>query len=351
MPFRLLLALSLLVSASASAAISGKLGAIWPYPGMYYDPAQSGSGFYIDYGPSGAMFATFETYDAAGNQVNLIAQPSYVASSESDLIATGNIGSASATFYQASNGQCPGCAYRAPVLTPSALSANFVWSDPRHVTMRFGAFTYHLQAANYEGKDDEEFLPGTYALSFVNDDDVYPGATQTGNLATELAIVRVAPAAFGTAQLVRDPGSSADVQLPPGTAHLYTMDCAGNQYAADDNACNSTLLIFTNVVPGSRQQSIPRGTAKALLWFDPASGSSGFEIYQAAANGDIQIGPANLHGRVYITPGMLTTHLQAQGPARVAAVTDGFVAIALTFNRVPDSVVRDCYDYPASVCH
>jgi len=347
---RRLLLCTTLWSASALAGISSQLGSIWPYPGMYFDPGQAGSGLYVDYGPSGALFVTFETYDAAGNQVNLIAQPTYQPSSEADLIASGTIGKTTATFYQASNGQCPGCAYRAPVLTPTTLDAGFVWSDPRHVAMTFGAYTYHLQAANYEGKDDEEFVPGTYTLSFVNDDSVYPGAPPTNKLATELSIVRIAPAPFGMAQLVRDAGSSADIQLPPPGAHLYTLDCAGNQAGADDNACNSTLLIFTNAVPGSRTQSIPRGTAKALLWFDPASGGAGFDLYQVAADGGIQIGPANLHGRVYITPGSLRTHLVAQAPPHVAAVTDGFVAIALTFTRLPDNAVRDCYDYPASTC-
>ena len=165
------------------AAISTRLGTIQPYLGMYYDPAQSGSGLNVDIGPGGLLFLTFETYDAAGNQVNLIAQPRYAPGSETDLIAGGAIGRASAMFYQASNGQCPGCAYRAPVLTPTTLSADFVWSSPRRVTMTFGSYTYQFQAANYEGRDDEAFVPGTFALSFANDDSVYPGAPATNVLA------------------------------------------------------------------------------------------------------------------------------------------------------------------------
>lgn len=346
------LAIALLTPCATQAAgiISDQLGSIQPYTGMYYDPNQSGSGLNVDLGPGGMLFMTFETYDAAGSQVNLITQPSYQPSSEADLIASGVIGKANATFYQASNGQCPGCDYRAPVLTATPLTADFVWADPRHVTMTFGAYTYHFAAANYEGKDDEEFLAGTFALSFVNDDSVYAGAPASGLLATELAIVHIAAAPFTTTQLVRDPSSSPDVALPPSGAHLYTLDCAGSQYGVDDGACNSTELILTNVVPGSQHQQIPRGTAKAMLWYDPASASAGMDIYQVGSDGSIRIGPANLHGRVYITPTALQTHLQAQGPAHVAAVTDGYVAIALTFTRLPAKAVRDCYDYPATVC-
>ena len=332
------------------AAISGQLGTIGPYTGMYYDPTQAGSGLNVDVGPGGMLFITFETYDAAGNQVNLITQPTYAPSTEADLITSGVIGRASATFYQASGGQCPGCAYRPAQLTPTTLTADFVWNSPRHVTMTFGAYTYHFDATNYEGRDDEEFLAGTWALAFVNDDSVYAGEPATGKLATELAIVTIAAAPFGMAQLVRDPASSADVQLPPAGAHLYTIDCTGSQFGSDDGACNSFLLILTNAVPGSQRQPIPRGTAKALLWYDPAGVAAGMDVYQTGSDGSIHIGPANFHGRVYISPNQLQTHLVQQGPAHVAAVTDGIDAVALTFTRLPANATRDCFDYPAAVC-
>jgi hypothetical protein len=330
-----------------AAAISSSLGAIQPYTGLYSDPNQSGSGLSVDIGPGGMLFVQFATYDAAGNQVNYLAQPTYVPSSETVLTTTGVIGTATSQMYQVTNGQCPGCPYRAPTVTGLPINPTFTWATPRHVTMSFNGSTYDLFALNYEGRDDEEFLPGTWALSFVNDDSVYPGATSNGTLATELAIVQIASAPFTVAQLSRDPASSADVQLPPADAHLYTVQCAGTQSGADDAACNSFELILTNAVPGSQRQAIPRGTAKALVWYDPATASAGFDVYQQPATG-IVIGPANFHGRVYITPNTLQTHLQAQGPPHVAAVIDGTVGAALTFARLPAAAVRDCYDYPAT---
>ena len=340
----------LLIGSFANAGMtSNKLGTIQPYTGMYFDPTQSGSGLNVDVGPGGMLFMTFETYDQAGNQVNLITQPTYVPSSEVDLESSGVIGHATATFYQATNGQCPGCPYRSPTLTATPLTADFVWNSPRHVTMTFGAFTYHFDATNYEGKDDEEFLPGTWSLSFVNDDSVYPGAgAQTQNtLPTELAVMQIAPAAFTMAQVRLDPASSADVRLPPPSAHLYTLQCAGNQTGADEVACNSIELIFTNVVPGSQREPIPRGTAKALIWYDTASAVGGMDIYQQNADGSVVIGPANFHGQIYIAPYTLQVHLQAQGPVHVAAVIDGTEGSALTFTRLPSTAVRDCFDYPA----
>ena len=327
--------------------VSSKLGSIQPYTGMYYDANQSGSGLTVDLGPDNLLFMVFETYDFNGNQVNYITQPNFIPSSEGALQATGAIGSAVGSFYQVTNGQCPGCPYRKPQATMTSLAATFVWSSPRHVTMTFGTYSYQLAAANYEGKNDEEFLPGTWALSFLNDNSVYPGQGpqyQT-TLPTEVTIVKIAPANFAALSISLDPGSSADISLPPAGAHLYTLACAGDQDGADDAACNAVELIWTNAVAGSQHQAIPRGTAKALIWYDPATTRSGLDIYQQTTAGNVVIGPANFHGEVYIEPNLLQTHLKGEGPAHVAAVSDGVVGIALTFTRLPATAVRDCYDY------
>jgi hypothetical protein len=82
-----LFAIALLTGCTTAhpAPVSTKLGIIEPYKGVYYDPQQSGSGLEVDLGPNGRMFMTFETYDQAGSQVNLITQPTYMPSAETDL--------------------------------------------------------------------------------------------------------------------------------------------------------------------------------------------------------------------------------------------------------------------------
>lgn len=344
--------------AAHAGTISTRLGTVAPYTGMYYDPNQSGSGLSVDIGPGGMLFLQFATYDTNGNQVNYIVQPNYTPSTEAQLDATGIIGTATtAPFYQALNGQCPGCAYRAPSISATPIVPTFTWTSPRHVDMSFAlngtTYTYHFQAANYEGKTDEEFIPGTYTVSFVNDDSVYPGAgPQTlTTLPSDLAVMTVAPASFNANQIALDPTSSADVALPPTTAHLYTLQCAGSQDGADDNACFSIEMIFNNAAPGSQRQQIPLGTEHGLLWYDPASATAGMELYRLDANGNPIMGPANFHGRLYISPTLLQAHLKALGPAGATALIDGTIGAALTFTRLPQSAVRDCYDYPATACH
>ncbi|MEO8802973.1 MAG: hypothetical protein ABI304_11590 [Rudaea sp.] len=349
--FAIALTFAGITTTHASGIVSDKLGTIQPYTGEYYDPNQSGSGLAVDIGPGGLMFLQFATYDANGNQVNYITQPTWVPSSESTRLATHVIGTATGKMYQVTGGQCPGCPYTGfPTVTVVPIVPTFAWTSPRHVSMSFDGHTYNLGAQNYEGKDDEEFLPGTWALSFLNDNSVYAGQgpEYQNTLPTELAVMRIASAPFTVAQLTLDPASSADVQLPPSDAHLYTLQCVGNQMGTDDAACNSTELIWTNAIPGSRRNPIPRGTAKAMLWYDPASATGGMDIYQINASGAPVVGPANFHGEVYITPNSLQVHLLGQGPPGVAAVTDGIDAIALTFTRLPATTVRDCYDYPSS---
>ncbi len=355
-----ILVASMVMSAGCVAhagTISTRLGSIQPYAGMYYDPNQSGSGLSVDIGPGGMLFLQFATYDANGNQVNYIVQPIFQPSSETQLDASGIIGTATASpFYQALNGQCPGCAFRASTVSATPIMPAFTWTTPRHVDMSFplngATYTYHFQAANYEGKTDEEFVPGTYTVSFVNDDSVYPGAgakTQT-TLPSDLAVMTVAPASFDVSKIALDPKSSADLVLPPPTAHLYTLQCAGSQDGADDNACFSVEMIFNNAAPGSQTQQSPLNTERGLLWYDPTSATTGMELYRLDANGNPVIGPANFHGHLYITPAMLQTHLKALGPAGVTALIDGTIGAALTFTRLPQSSVRDCYDYPATAC-
>lgn len=336
-----------------ASAISAQLGVITPYTGAYIDWAVKGVSFEYDNGPSGNGFITFHTYDSSGRQINYEGQQVYMPTSEQERLATGIIGRAAGEFSIASGGPCLGCTPSQQILTNVGIAYSLAWTTPRSVTLVISgaaAGTYGLVAANFESQDDGEFVPGTWALSFVNDNSVYPGqgAEYQNHLPTELAVVNIAPAPFNATQVTLDPASSADVRLPPATAHLYTMRCAGNQMGADDAACNSTELIWTNVVPGSQRGGIPRGTAKAMLWFDPPSATSGMDIYQQEADGNVVIGPADFHGQLYITPNSLQVHLLAEGPPGVAAVTDGIDGIALTFTRLPSTAVRDCYDYVSS---
>lgn len=354
----LLASLALTTSLIAQAdTISTRLGTIQPYTGIYYDPNQSGSGLSVDIGPGGKMFLEFATYDANGNQVNYFAVPTYVPSSEAELDATGTIGTVASTpFFQTLNGQCPGCAYRAQTETATPIVPTFTWTAPRHVDMSFplngATYTYHFQAANYESQSDEEFVPGTYTVSLINDDSVYPGAgPQTQNtLATDVAVMEVVPTTFSASDIALDPTSSVDVVLPPATAHLYTLQCAGNQDGVDDNACFSIEMIFNNAAPGSQRQSIPLGTEHGLLWYDPVSATAGIDVYRLDPSSKPTMGPADFHGRLYIEPNRLQTHLKALGPPGASALIDGTIGAALVFTRLPPSAVRDCYDYPARTC-
>ncbi len=356
--FGFITALALGASTAVKAdAVSAHLGVITPYTGTYIDWGVKGVSFEYDNGPSGNGFITLHTYDSSGRQINYEGQQVYAPTSEQERIATGIIGRGTGEFFIASGGPCLGCTSSQQILTDVGIAYALSWSAPRSVTLALsGAVTatYTLVAANFESQDDGEFLPGTWAVSFLNDNSVYPGqgAEYANHLPTELAVMNIAPAPFNATQISLAAASSPDVQLPPATAHLYTLQCAGNQMGADDLACSTTELIWTNVVVGSQRGGIPLGVAKAMLWYDAPSATSGMDIYQQDSSGNVVIGPANFYGQVYITPNTLQVHLLAQGPPGISAATDGIDGIAMTFTRLPATAVRDCYDYVSmNPCH
>lgn len=339
----LFLGLLLLLSPVAHAQyVSTRLGSIQPYRGMYYDRNQSGSGLSVDIGPGGVMFLQFATYDANGNQVNYITQPVYTPSSEQARASTGVIGTATAQAYYVTNGQCAGCTYKQPTINPLNLYPTFTWTRPRHVDMSFTqngqTFTYHFDAGNYEGKTDEEFLPGTYAISVIVDTSAFPnGGVSHGNLAADLDIMRVVPAPFASVSLA--PGTDPSVMLPPAGAKLYVIQCAPvtpNPTSAA-TPCVVQPSAFSSAANGGTNPS-PQQT---LLWFDPATGTAGMQT----VNTDGTVGPVTIAGDLYVTPASITAHLGTQGHSSAGSswYQAGQIFMGVTLTRVPDPTQRDCY--------
>jgi hypothetical protein len=342
---RLLLLGLLLLSTLANAQyVSTRLGTIEPYRGMYYDRNQSGSGLSVDIGPGGMLFLQFATYDSAGSQVNYITQPNFVPTSEAQRAATGVIGTATDQMYAVTNGQCPGCPYTEPQIHLPNLTPTFTWTRPRHVDMTFQqngqTYTYHFDAGNYEGKNDEEFLPGTFAISVVYDSSAYPNGGGThGMLATGLDLVKVVPASFSsvTAAPGADPSS---VMLPPAGASLYVLQC-GQVVGTPTNAATKPCQLLPNAFSSAANDATGTLTQETLLWFDPATGTAGMET----VNTDGTVGLATVAGDLYITPGSLTAHLGVEGsnPAGSTWYKDGMIWLGVTLTRLPDPAVRDCF--------
>lgn len=345
----ILLSLVLLSTAAQAQYVSTRLGTIEPYRGMYYDRNQSGSGLSVDVGPSGLMFLQFATYDAAGNQVNYITQPNFTPSDEATRAATGVIGTATAQAYYVTNGQCAGCSYKQPTINPLNLYPTFTWTRPRHVDMTFTqngqTFTYHFDAGNYEGKNDAEFLPGTFAISVLSDSSFAPnGGADHGMLgAVDMDIVKVVPAPFTT--VTAAPGTDPSVMLPPVGANLFVLQCP----PVVPTATSTAVLPCTNLPNGyssAANNAANPQPQQTLLWFDPATGTAGIE----AVNADGTVGQATIAGDLYVTPSTLTAHLGTQGSNANGSkwYQPGQIFLSVTLTRVPDPTVRDCYGMNAT---
>lgn len=347
--FSLFCILLLLIPTVHAQYVSTRLGSIQPYTGMYYDRNQSGSGLSVDIGPGGVMFLQFATYDANGNQVNYITQPVYTPSSEQARASTGVIGTATAQAYYVTGGQCAGCTYKQPTINPLNLYPTFTWTRPRHVDMSFtqngATYTYHFDAGNYEGKNDAEFLPGTYAISVLSDSSFAPnGGADHGMLgAVDMDIVKVVPAPFTT--VTAAPGTDPSVMLPPAGASLYVLQCPPVVPTATSSAVTPCSLM-PNVYSAAANDRSSQLTQQTLLWFDPATGTAGME----GVNSNGTAGPAAIAGDLYITPYTLTAHLGTQGSNANGSswYQPGQIFMSVTLTRVPDPTVRDCYGMNAT---
>ncbi|MBS0557125.1 MAG: hypothetical protein JSR27_06895 [Proteobacteria bacterium] len=339
----ILLSLVLLSTAAQAQYVSTRLGTIEPYRGMYYDRNQSGSGLSVDVGPSGLMFLQFATYDAAGNQVNYITQPNFTPSDEATRAATGVIGTATAQAYYVTNGQCAGCSYKQPTINPLNLYPTFTWTRPRHVDMTFTqngqTFTYHFDAGNYEGKNDAEFLPGTFAISILTDTSAFPnGGSSYGNLVANLDIVRVVPAPFAKVTLA--PGTDPSVPLPPAGASLYVIQC-GQVSPAPTSAGLKPCLVLPDFFAQYAINAANPPSEQTLLWFDPATSAAGMQT----VNTDGTVGPVTIAGALYVSPASLTAHLGTYGNSASGSnwYQAGQIFMGVTLTRVPDPTQRYCY--------
>lgn len=345
-----LLALSLGGVAAPSVAqqvvdpthISNHLGSLTPYTGTYLDLTPGvGVSFEYDQGPSNNGFITLHTYDATGHQINYEGQHHYQPTTEQERLATGIIGRASGEFSIASGGACLGCAPMQQILTDVGIGYTLTWTNARNATLTLsGAQTgsYTLVAANFEGRDDDEFLSGTWAATVFNDyASFFPGDPTQNYQTAYMAVLTIAPVP-STYTFALAAGAASGTFVPPSTARLYLLTCPADekrQGGANRQACVNVLGELA-------------GTGSdAVAWFDPVSKGAGIETVQTigltywlgATVGALK--PYAAHIDLEITPDALRGHQVS----RYGTTSDAATGIA--FIRLPDGTVRSSFDYPA----
>jgi hypothetical protein len=342
-PFAALVAFALGAIAPAAQAldtsVSERLGIVAPYTGSYFDPAQSGSGLEVDIGPGLGNFISFQTYDAAGNQVNYLLQAAYTPTTEQERAATGIIGRATGEFLQARDGQCPGCEYRQPQLTATGLHATLEWSDPRHVKMTLdnaAHSTYQWQAVNFESRDEDAFLPGLWAATvYVDNKASNPGKPEADFQTAAMALVKLTALPAGT-KFLKDPDAPASYFIPPAGARLYRLDCPAdslNQNGTNRGACWGAFSMLWAI------------SNDAVAWYDPATKRAGIEAARLV-DGNYVIGKKDattdrfaMHFDLYLGPDVL----RARGVFETDKVRQQ--TRAATFVRLPEGTTRYPYDY------
>ncbi len=291
-----------------------KLDPIYPYRGTYYDPTQSGTGIQVDVGASGNAFVTYYSYTATGQPDWYILQGTYQPSDEVTRWTTGVIGTLSGTFYQAFNGQCLGCPY-----TPTGgaaltnYNATLTWTNSREVKMTVGDQHWDFIAPNLDGKDDGDYLVGTWAASIaLAQDGKYPHKWVTSG------DIELAPAPY---PVVVAPGSSALTNMPPGAkTYIITSQARNNP-----SSYNTFLFGFLACMNRCIDHSYNDTPSQAIFWYDQPSNRFGIDSAHPQTDQQGQttkyvIGPNNAHYDLHL---VAPNHIVGRGVYEGTLYTDG----------------------------
>jgi hypothetical protein len=318
------------------AYVNNSLGAIYPYRGTYYDPAQAGTGIQVDVGANGNAFVTYYSYSATGQPDWYILQAVYQPSDEVTRWTTGVIGTMSGPLYQAFNGQCLGCPY-----TPtggavvSAFTPTLTWVNSREVKMTLGSQHWDFIAPNFEGKTDGDYLVGQWEIHIVQSFD---GGPNSVFLHDGPATIAITPS-FGNL--------SIDSHAAPGLTgyaagdQLYTWHCieqwTDTTYTPPETECAEAFNFLTFGSVGQIQ-----------FWFDKTTHRLGADM----ASGD-KIGPANMHLDLYIeNPDLIIGRGIVEGtaqtglaPGQYGLARDGAMNVEVILQRIPNNVFGDNYPH------
>ena len=119
----------------------------WVPPfGLYWNAAEPGIYYHVSVGPGGYMLVAITLYDSAGEPTFLVMQGQYQPSSLDDSlhrwITTAEIGRLYSPLYRMAGGQCIGCAYRNPSVSPSSFGdAELVFFDGGRAEFHHGGKT------------------------------------------------------------------------------------------------------------------------------------------------------------------------------------------------------------------
>jgi hypothetical protein len=324
-----------------------KLDPIYPYRGTYYDPTQSGTGIQVDVGASGNAFVTYYSYTATGQPDWYILQGTYQPSDEVTRWTTGVIGTLSGTFYQAFNGQCLGCPY-----TPTGgaaltnYNATLTWTNSREVKMTVGDQHWDFIAPNLDGKDDGDYLVGTWVIHVMqwydNRFSIDYSLPAGKFLYDRYATFTIKPDPQGNNITISPKAAPGLTAFNPGVK-VYVPACAEAHHAANEPPplCGPAFLYSTL---STADPSLQNATFE--FWYDPATRRFGADVVSTAR----QIGPINQHIDLYIEdPDLIIGRGITEGSSAFGTrnyenlFIDGQMNIELILQRMPDGYLGSNY--------
>lgn len=251
-----------------------------PHRGGYWNPAEPGSGYFVDLMPRGNgevfAFATAYTYTATGQSTFLILQGNLTFATENQRQQEGWIAKLVSPTYEARDGQSFGGIYRPANVTPSSFgSGELVWSTRRTAELRVDGRTTPIRTLHPDDAATEAagLLSGHWVLQArqrgANVTVGIPGASQQYSA----HVVKLTPALpqptwrLGSGSTAF-PNGMPPVWIPPAGVITFTVTCISE--------CLSATLPLAHI-----SSTIYAG---ARVWIDPVTMRAGW-VRNAVANG------------------------------------------------------------------
>lgn len=143
-----------IVLATLILLISGAASALAPEDGIWWNPGQSGRGWFV-VTQNNLMIVSSYTYAQSGAPAWFLSVGSYNRSTRTY----------SATLDGYANGQCLGCTYRAPTQTGSAGALTIVFANERQATLTQAGETVPIEKMYFAYNEPNDRLYGEWAYA------------------------------------------------------------------------------------------------------------------------------------------------------------------------------------------
>lgn len=233
---------AILVLVASCVAYAGPITQVLPMRGAYWDASAPGTGWQIEVGREGFIFATGYFYTATGAPTWVTLSGQFQPATMTEYLASGGtIGRLNGDLYSAVGGQCIGCAFTPSTATLVGAGASLVFTSSRTAEFRYASQVVSLtRAVEIEPRSTlEALLSGSWRMKkYGPRSTVAPfneiTVTDIGGGEYRIKKRRPERRIFFAERIGAQPIADFRVPVPDDTGEQYEFSC--NTFSLE-NAC------------------------------------------------------------------------------------------------------------------